>query len=59
MINAGLKDILVPFNAMGKKKLERLVRLSQQAKIAVVIGSEFTLSGINEAGEKVENQLMY
>lgn len=52
MVNAGLKDILIPFNIMGKKKLERLVRLNQQAKITVAIDSEFTLSGINEAGEK-------
>lgn len=52
MINAGIKDILIPYNIVGKQKICRLMRLVKQAKITVTVDSEFTLRGINEAAKK-------
>lgn len=49
MVAAGIKDILIPYNIIGKQKLERLVRLSRQANLTVAVDSEFTAQGISKA----------
>ena len=51
MAQAGIKDILIPYNIIGREKLERLVRLCKRANITVAIDSEFTARGISEAME--------
>jgi D-serine deaminase-like pyridoxal phosphate-dependent protein len=49
MAAAGIQDILVTYNILGKPKLERLTRLCRQAKMAVIADSETTISGLAEA----------
>ena len=49
MINAGIRDILIPYNIIGAQKLERLMRLSRQATITVAADSEYTAQGISDA----------
>lgn len=52
MVDAGISDILIPYNIVGTRKVERLVRLRQTATIAVALDSETTARGIsNLAGE--------
>ena len=52
MVDAGITDILIPYNIVGTRKVERLVRLGQKATIAVALDSETTARGIsNLAGE--------
>lgn len=46
MCDAGIKDILIPYNIIGAEKLERLARLSKRAHITVAVDSEFCVSGI-------------
>ncbi|MEA2585816.1 MAG: hypothetical protein QOF33_3901 [Thermomicrobiales bacterium] len=48
MVQAGLKDILIPFNIVGRAKLERLTRLAKRATITVAVDSEETGRGISE-----------
>ena len=52
MVDAGITDILIPYNIVGARKVERLVRLRKRATIAVALDSETTARGIsNLAGE--------
>src|SRR5687767_2824986 len=39
MINAGLRDIMIPYNLVGKHKLERLAALARRAQITVSVDS--------------------
>ena len=48
MVQGGLKDILIPYNIVGRQKLERLTRLATRATIAVAVDSEATACGIAE-----------
>jgi D-serine deaminase-like pyridoxal phosphate-dependent protein len=48
MVQGGLKDILIPYNIVGQKKLERLTRLAKRATITVAVDSEATVRGIAE-----------
>jgi D-serine deaminase-like pyridoxal phosphate-dependent protein len=48
MVNAGLKEILIPYNVVGAVKVERLVRLVRRAPVMVAIDSEDTARGIAE-----------
>jgi D-serine deaminase-like pyridoxal phosphate-dependent protein len=48
MVQAGLNDILIPYNIVGKPKLERLTRLAKRATITVAVDSEATARGISE-----------
>jgi D-serine deaminase-like pyridoxal phosphate-dependent protein len=48
MVQAGLPDILIPYNIVGHKKLERLTRLAKRATITVAVDSEATACGISE-----------
>lgn len=47
MVQAGLQDILIPYNIVGQKKLERLTRLVKRATITVAVDSEETGRGIS------------
>lgn len=49
MVNAGIKDILITYNIVGKQKLDRLIRLTKQATVVVVIDSGYVAQGISEA----------
>ena len=47
MVDGGLDDILIPYNIVGKPKLQRLTQLVKQAKITVALDSEITAEGIS------------
>ncbi|MDE2890281.1 MAG: alanine racemase [Gemmatimonadota bacterium] len=48
MADAGIADILIPYNIVGARKVERLVRLRKRATISVALDSETTARGISE-----------
>lgn len=47
MVAAGIRDILIPYNIVGPKKVERLARLCKQADLTVAVDSEITARGIS------------
>jgi len=49
MVNAGIEDVLIPYNILGAQKLDRLMRLSRRATITVAADSEYTVQGISDA----------
>jgi len=49
MAAAGLDDILICYNILGRPKLERLTRLARQAMVSVIADSEMTVDGLAEA----------
>lgn len=54
MVAAGVTDILIPYNIVGARKVERLVRLRERATITVALDSETTARGISEQAGKPE-----
>jgi D-serine deaminase-like pyridoxal phosphate-dependent protein len=50
MVAGGLTvDILVPYNILGKQKLDRLARLARQTRLTVAADSAYTVRGLSEA----------
>ena len=50
MVSGGLAvDILIPFNIIGKRKLERLVALATQTRLTVAADSAYTIEGLADA----------
>lgn len=47
MVDAEIDDILIPYNIVGKPKLQRLTDLVKRAKIIVALDSEETATGIS------------
>jgi D-serine deaminase-like pyridoxal phosphate-dependent protein len=54
MVDAGLDDILVPYNIVGARKLERLVALARRATITVTADSADVVVGIAGAASAAE-----
>jgi D-serine deaminase-like pyridoxal phosphate-dependent protein len=53
MVSGGLAvDILIPFNIIGKIKLDRLTALASQTRLTVAADSEYTVRGLSEAAAK-------
>jgi len=53
MAAAGIKDILITYNIVGTKKLERLMRLAERADLTLTVDSGYVASEIsNQAQEK-------
>ena len=48
MVDAGIDDILIPYNIVGTPKLKRLTALVQRARITVALDSEETATGISQ-----------
>ncbi|WP_153670277.1 D-TA family PLP-dependent enzyme [Phyllobacterium sp. SYP-B3895] len=48
MADAGLTDIFLPYNILGKEKLDRLVALNERVTLAVTADSETTIRGLAE-----------
>jgi len=48
MAESGIDNILIPYNIVGKPKLERLTKLIQQSAVIVAVDSEATASGISQ-----------
>ncbi|MBI2193060.1 MAG: alanine racemase [Planctomycetes bacterium] len=53
MAAAGIDDILIPYNIVGKVKTERLARLARQIRVLVAIDSEATASGISAPASEI------
>jgi D-serine deaminase-like pyridoxal phosphate-dependent protein len=51
MADAGITDILLTFNVVGKHKLERLAALAKRNSIIVVADNEAMLEGLSYAGQ--------
>ncbi|MFN0193514.1 MAG: alanine racemase, partial [Aestuariivirga sp.] len=51
MAKAGMSDMLLTFNAVGRPKLERLAALARTTAISVVADSEAVVHGVAEAGK--------
>lgn len=49
MAAAGIDDILICYNILGRPKLERLTRLARQATISVIADSDVTIAGLADA----------
>jgi len=50
MADAGIEDMLLTFNVIGLKKLERLVALARRTSISVVADSAEVVAGLAHAG---------
>ncbi len=48
MVDAGIDNILIPYNIVGTPKLKRLTKLVKRAKIIVALDSEETAQGISQ-----------
>ena len=48
MVDAGIDNILIPYNIVGMPKLKRLTALVKRAKIIVALDSKETAKGISE-----------
>ena len=51
MVAAGIDNILIPYNIVGKPKLKRLATLLKRAKIIVALDSEETAVGISQQAD--------
>lgn len=52
MAKAGIRDILIPYNIVGKPKVRRLTELTRLATITVAVDSETTARGISEQAQE-------
>ena len=53
MVSGGLAvDILIPFNIVGKAKMDRLTGLATQTRLTVAADSAYTVRGLAEAAAK-------
>ena len=57
MAQAGIDDILIPYNIIGSAKLERLMHLTRRAKISVTADSDYTVGGLSEAARQEGTEL--
>ena len=51
MADAGIDDILIPYNLIGASKLERLAALARRVEVAVSVDDERLLAGLAGAGK--------
>lgn len=52
-----LVDILIPFNIIGKQKLDRLTALARQTNITVAADSAYTVEGLSHAATAADTKL--
>ncbi|MGC9468266.1 MAG: D-TA family PLP-dependent enzyme [Anaerolineae bacterium] len=52
MADAGLDDIMIPYNILGKQKLRRLMALARRVRIQVTADSAHTVRGYAAAAEE-------
>ena len=59
MVGGGVDgDVLIPFNIIGKQKLDRLMSLTRIARrVTVAVDSEYTARGLSEAAKAAEAEL--
>lgn len=57
MADAGLNDIMIPFNIIGAAKLERVKALSRRVKLTLCADSAETVAGYAQAFDKVREPI--
>jgi D-serine deaminase-like pyridoxal phosphate-dependent protein len=57
MVDAGIKDVLVPYNIVGGRKLERLALLLERATVRVTVDDLALLSGLGGAAADAGREL--
>jgi D-serine deaminase-like pyridoxal phosphate-dependent protein len=57
MMRAGVRDIFLPYNIIGGKKLARLVSLAKEATISVTADSQYTVDGLSRAASQAGIEL--
>ena len=51
-VDAGFRDIQIPYNIVGERKTRRLAALAQRAEVTVTIDSQAVVDGIAEAAQE-------
>lgn len=57
MVAGGVNNILIPYNIVGRSKVERLTALSRRANITVSLDSEAVARGISDQAAKEETDV--
>ena len=57
MADAGITDILIPFNLLGERKLDRLAHLMRRTELRVSADDERLLDGLSRAAAAAERDL--
>ncbi len=57
MVDAGLDDVLIPYNLLGVEKLRRLTALLERARIAVTVDDAALLPGLAQAARDAGREL--
>lgn len=57
MAAAGIRDILICYNIIGKTKLDRLARLAGEITLSVVADSAFVVDGLQDAMKRHDHRL--
>ena len=58
MVGGGITgDILIPYNIIGRRKLERLAALARLADMTVAVDSEYTVKGLAEIAQEERVQI--
>lgn len=52
MAEAGFKDIFIPYNIVGERKLNRLMALAKKVTISVTADSAYVLQGLSAAAQR-------
>ena len=50
-VNAGFRDVQIPYNIVGRRKTRRLAKLAQRAAVTVTVDSRSVVDGIAEAAQ--------
>ena len=58
MADAGITDMLLTFNIVGRKKLERLTALARRTQISVVADNAEVVAGLAEAGRNAGRKIV-
>lgn len=58
MVGGGLfVDIMIPYNIIGKQKLDRLTALARQTNVTVAADSTYTIEGLSAAASESDTKL--
>jgi len=52
MAKAGIRDILIPYNILGRSKVQRLMALTRVATMTVALDSDVTAQGISQVARE-------
>jgi D-serine deaminase-like pyridoxal phosphate-dependent protein len=52
MVKAGIRDILIPYNIVGRSKVQRLMALTRMATMTAAVDSEDTAVGISQVARE-------